>query len=174
MKIFWKAFLFVSAPLIGFLLAPLILGLLSTGPPTVLVPFEAWIILSLALILSALTGFIWAKIVYPRLHRSLEKNYQVEWERGELMIGSAFFISLLGLGFLYKPCIFTSEPYCRGLVPAANIIIETASNTGLGFESVDQRASAVIGSYMGLIITFTIFLEGLFSRMLFYWHHRKR
>ena len=174
MKIFWKAFLFISAPLTGFLLIPLILGLLSTGPPSILVPSEAWIMLTGAVILSAITAFFWAKIVYPRLHRSLEENYQIEWERGELMIGSAFLLSILGLGLVYKPCIFTSEPYCRGIIPATDILVQTFSNADLSFNPLDQRASAVIGSYIGLLITSTIFFEGVFSRMLFYWHHRKR
>jgi hypothetical protein len=60
------------------------------------------------------------------------------------------------------------------VVPAVDIIAETVSRTGLDFTSVDQRASALIGSYAGFVVTFTILLDELAARLLFYWNHRNR
>lgn len=174
MKTFWKAFIFISAPLTGFLLTPLIIGLLSTGPSSVLVPVEAWILFSSALIISLVSAFFWSRFIYPKLHHRLEEHYQTKWQKGELMKVSAFIVSVSVLGLLYKPCLFTTEPYCRGVVPAVDIIAETVSTTGLDFTPVDQRASALIGSYAGFVVTFTILLDELAARLLFYWNHRNR
>lgn len=174
MKTFWKAFIFISAPLTGFLLTPLVIGLLSTGPSQVLVPVEAWILLFSALLVSVFTAFLWSRYIYPKLHHRLEQHYQAKWQKGELMTASAFIVSAFILGLFYRPCLFATEPYCRGVVPAVDIIGETVSRTGLGFTPVDQRASAVLGSLAGFVITFTILLDELAARLLFYWNHRNR
>lgn len=171
MKTFWKAFIFISAPLTGFLLPPLVVGLLSTGPSSVLVPLEAWILLSSALVLSLFTAFLWSRYIYPKLHHRLEESYQARWEKGELMTISALIVSASVLGLLYRPCLFTAEPYCRGIVPAIDILVQTVSKTGLEFTPVDQRASALVGSYIGFVVTFTILLDELAARVLFYWNH---
>lgn len=168
-----KAFLFISAPLIGFLLPPFVLGLISIGPSAVLVPFEAWILMGAVLLLSILTAFAWSRYIYPRLHHRIEQDYRAKWQKGELMTASAFLISALILGLLYRPCMFNVEPYCRGVFPAIDILVKTVSNSGLDFTSIDQSASAVIGSYTGFVITFTILLDEIVSRILFYSKHRK-
>lgn len=170
MNVFRKAFLFVSAPLLGLFIPALIVGLLS--PSEGLVPFQAWILIAASLILSGLLAFVWARYLYPRLHRSLEQHYQGRWEKGELMVATAALISTLGLGLLYRPCIFTVEPYCRGFLASTEMLLRRVSREGLAFTAEDQRASAVIGSFAGLIVTFTILLDEIFSRLLFYWHHR--
>ena len=90
------------------------------------------------------------------------------------MTVSALLVSAFILFVFYRPCIFTVEPYCRGLIPAGEVIIETVSGKGLAFNPVDQSASALIGSYIGFVLTSTILLDELASRLLFYYNHRNQ
>ena len=175
MNHFRKALIFVSAPVLGFIIPPIFFGLISTaGPVRQLVPLSAWILLTAAIIISVSLATIWSRILYPRLKHSLEQKYQGKWEKGELMVATSAMISTLALGLLYRPCIFTEQPYCRGFMSSTDLLLETALSEGPAFNTQEQKASAVLGSFSGLIITFTIALDEIFSRLLFYWHHRNQ
>lgn len=174
MDVFRKALIFISAPVLGLLVPPLLLGLVSTsGASGTLVPPVAWILLALALVLPAALAFIWARIVYPKIKYGFEEDYQNKWEKGELMVLSSALISLWALGYFYRPCMFRMEPLCRGVFPATDLLMSGVLENGLGFTESDQRASAVLGSFLGLVITFTMILDEIFSRMFFFYKHRQ-